>query len=320
MKTLTSKISLCNFCNEENRQFVFQAKDYHTNKYLSLYKCISCGLVQTEPKPNKLQLSAHYYKNYRKKDGRRFPSIIEQWLNLGYLLKVKRILRLFNKGYILDVGCGRGLELKLLKQKGWKVLGTEISKDLLTQLSSQNIPAIKSDIWEIRGKEKFEIITFFHSLEHIYYPNKALKATSRLIKKDGFLIVAVPNFGSFENIIFKGKGFHLDVPRHLYHFYKFTLVTFIENLGFKLQNCKNFSLEYDLYSFVQGGLNTLLPSSNNMLYRFLLGERFSFGNSLGLLFQLPVALLLLLISLVIVPVFTYLGWGGTVTLTFKRIK
>lgn len=319
MRILTSRINPCNFCNGIEWNLLFHAKDYFTSNRFKLYKCTRCDLIQTEPKPNKLVLTS-YYNNYRREGGTRFPEFIEQWLNLGYLLKVKRILKFFSKGYILDVGCGRGLELKLLKQKGWKVLGTEISKDLLIQLSNLNIPVVNSDISEIKGKKKFDVITFFHSLEHLYYPNKALKATARLIKKNGYLIIAVPNFGSFENIIFKGNGFHLDVPRHLFHFYKTTLVNFMEKLGFKLQNCKNFSLEYDLYSFVQGGLNTLIPQSDNTLYRFLLGEKFSISKILNLFIQLPVALLLFLISLIIVPIFASLGWGGTMVLTFKKVK
>lgn len=316
---MKTKILPCNFCNEVKQRFIFQAKDYITNDQFKLYKCIRCQLVQTQPRLDKLLLAAHYYKNYRKANGKRFPGFIEQWLNIGYLLKVKRLLKLFSKASILDVGCGRGLELKILKQNGWWVLGTEMSDDLLVKLSKQKIPATKADIWEITGNERFDVITFSHSLEHFHDPDRALKASARLIKKGGYLVVAVPNFESFENAVFQRNWFHLDVPRHLFHFSKSTLVSYIDQLGFKLQNCKDFSLEYDIYSFMQSGLNALMPKSNNILYRFLLSERLSLHERLSLLLQLPFAIFLFLIGLVIVPIFSFLSHGGTMELTFRRI-
>lgn len=313
------KIIHCNFCNEVKHQLIFRAKDYITNDQFNLYRCTRCKLVQTRPRLAKSLLTSHYYNNYRKADGRRFPKFIEQLLNIGYLLKVKRLLKLFDQASILDVGCGRGLELKILKQNGWRVLGTEMSDDLLSLLSKQKIPAIKSDIWEITGKERFDVITFSHSLEHFHYPDRALQASARLVKKGGYLIIAVPNFDSFENSFFQRNWFHLDVPRHLFHFPKSTLVRYIDKLGFKLQNCKDFSLEYDIYSFIQSGLNALVPKSNNTLYRFLLSERLSKYEKLGLLFQLPFAFFLFLLSLVLVPIFSFLDHGGTMVLTFKRV-
>ena len=316
---MKKKIYPCNFCKGQKQEAIFQSYDYITNDQFCLYSCSRCHLVQTQPKPKKNIMTSRYYQNYRKIDGGRFLNPIELWINFCYSIRVKLILQLINKkGSILDVGCGRGLELRILKQKGWQVLGTEMFNRSPTLPSNRNIPIIKSDIWEISGKEKFDVITFWHSLEHLYSPNRALINAFRLLKTGGYLIIAMPNFESFESRVFKNYWFHLDVPRHLYHFSKNTLVNFVEKLGFKLQDHIDFSLEYDFYSYLQSSLNALFPSSNNILYRFFLGEKLSFRHRVILLLQSPIAILLFLFGVVLVPIFTFLYGGGTMVLTFKK--
>lgn len=313
------KIYPCIFCKGQRHEAIFLSKDYITNDQFWLYRCSKCSIVETQPKPKKNIMISRYYRNYRKNDRGRFINPVELWIDFCYSIRVKLILQLINKkGSILDVGCGRGLELQMLKQKGWQVLGTEIFNDSPTRLSNKNIPIIKSDIWKIEGTDKCDVITFWHSLEHLYYPNKALEASFRLLKSGGYLIVAIPNFESFESRIFKKNWFHIDVPRHLFHFSKTTLVNFVEKLGYKLHDYKNFSLEYDFYSFLQSGLNALFPSSSNILFRFFLGEKLSFSHNIILLLQLPIAIILFLFGIVFVPIFTFLFEGGTMVLIFKK--
>lgn len=320
MKLYKKQIGLCDFCGSSQRRPVFLAKDYITGQKFWLYRCWQCGLVQTLPRPPKQIMESLYYRNYRQIDGVRFAAPIERFLRACYDLRVGKILKLREKGRILDVGCGRGLEILSLAKKGWQVLGTEISDDLVERLSGRGVSVVKSDIWKIKRAHKFDIITFWHSLEHLYFPKKALLAANTLLGNGGYLIIAVPNFASLEGTVFQEHWFHLDVPRHLFHFSKKNLVNFIEGLGFKLKDQSTFAIEYDFYSFWQSSLNFLFPASNNLVYRLMIGESPSLEKVLIVFLQIPFLIFIFVISIFAVPFLEFLGKSGTMTLVFQKIS
>ena len=243
---------------------------------------------------------------------------IEWWMNFCYLVRVRRIFKLRKTGRVLDVGCGRGLELKLLKQKGWEILGTEMFDSLLHELSKQQISAIKLDIWELNRKGVFDVVMFWHTLEHQYHPARALHAAVKLLADNGYLIIATPNFTSWESRLFGKYWFHLDVPRHLFLFSRSSLIDFMEKLDMKLVYKHSFSLEFDFFSFWQSSVNFLFPGLNNLLYQFLSGKRLSFAQNVLLLLQLPFVMIIFFLSLAVVPLLAFSGESGTMVLIFKK--
>jgi 2-polyprenyl-3-methyl-5-hydroxy-6-metoxy-1,4-benzoquinol methylase len=128
---------------------------------------------------------------------------------------------------ILDIGCGTGDFLAAAKNKGWSVVGiepNENAKNLATKkvntphtkVSSfyKNIEALLKD----KGDEKFDVITMWHVLEHVYNLEEYIRNLEKLLKPNGSLLIAVPNYNSFDAKYYGKFWAAYDVPRHLWHF------------------------------------------------------------------------------------------------------
>ena len=117
---------------------------------------------------------------------------------------------------ILDVGAGTGDFLKVCKDDSWNVFGVE------PDLGARNIASKKGiilleDLSKIKNKQ-FEIITLWHVLEHVENLEEYISTLKSLLTKDGKLIIAVPNYKSYDAKYYKEFWAAFDVPRHLWHF------------------------------------------------------------------------------------------------------
>jgi len=150
--------------------------------------------------------------------------------------KAELILEYKKNGRILDVGCGDGSLLKFLKESGWQVFGVEpheTSSRYAQEVLGLNVFPGRLDEANY-PEESFDVITLFHVLEHLPDPAETLEKSRPLLRKDGFLLVEVPNFESFETKIFRSKWVGLSAPLHLYHFTPGTLQMILKNCGFFL--------------------------------------------------------------------------------------
>ncbi|WP_369908031.1 class I SAM-dependent methyltransferase [Mesonia sp. K7] len=118
---------------------------------------------------------------------------------------------------ILDIGAGTGDFLAYLKKKDWQVKGVEPNPSA-RNLAEQKGITLHQDISELPTDDKFEVITLWHVLEHIPdLENFILQLKSRLTE-NGVLIIAVPNFKSYDARYYQNFWAAYDVPRHLWHF------------------------------------------------------------------------------------------------------
>lgn len=120
---------------------------------------------------------------------------------------------------VLDIGCGTGDFLLGCKNKKFVVSGIEPNAKARALSELKLGSKIYSDISELENK-KFDCITMWHVLEHIPNLSEYIDNLKRLLKKDGTLIVAVPNFKSFDASYYGKYWAAYDVPRHLSHFSK----------------------------------------------------------------------------------------------------
>jgi SAM-dependent methyltransferase len=158
------------------------------------------------------------------------------------------------RGRALDVGCGDGSFLIGLARQGWEVFGTELSAPIAATAKQRLGDRVRiEEIEKISHQEaSFDLITFWHVLEHLDHPRRALAAARRLIKSDGTVVIAVPNIGSLQAQLFKQDWLHLDVPRHRWHFDPGTLSDLAERCNFEVRQVRHFSAEYGPFGIVQG--------------------------------------------------------------------
>jgi SAM-dependent methyltransferase len=173
-------------------------------------------------------------------------------------------------GRALDVGCGDGSFLIELAHRGWEVFGTELSAPIAATAKEQ-----LGDRVRVEGMEKtthqeasFDLITFWHVLEHLDHPRTALAEARRLIKPDGTVVIAVPNIRSFQARLFKQDWLHLDVPRHRWHFDPRTLSDLAARCNFEVAQVRHFSAEYGPFGIVQG-IATKLGGGHILFTRLL---------------------------------------------------
>jgi len=185
-------------------------------------------------------------------------------------------------GAVLDIGCGRGLMLYGLARRGWRTVGVEMSE--AASRHAREVLGLDVRVGDLAGCEfpsaSFDVVTLFHVLEHLPDPDAALAEARRVITPDGRLLVEVPNFGSLQSQLTGGKGFHLDAPRHLFHFTRAALLQLLGRAGFEPLGVATHSFEFGYFGMLQSLLN-VATLRQNALYEMLKNRSARPPESLG---------------------------------------
>ena len=126
----------------------------------------------------------------------------------------------------------------------------------------KNFESIK-DLHILKDGQKFDVITLWHSLEHIHDISELYKQINRLLSHDGILLIAVPNLSAPEKTFYGEKWAPFDAPRHLYHFQIESLKDLCNKYKFKILR------KYSLYQDTP--YNILLSISNNSPFQIFKG-------------------------------------------------
>jgi SAM-dependent methyltransferase len=161
--------------------------------------------------------------------------------------------------------------LAVLRDHGWRVLGTERSAGAVQFAKDTNgIPMVVGDLDQIGDREQFDLIILFHVLEHLTEPLAMLRQCALLLKPGGMMVVAVPNLASWQARICGRSWFHLDLPRHRHHFPPAALDLALEKSGFRVSHTSTVSFEHDPFGWLQSLLN-LVGFEQNLLTKRLMG-------------------------------------------------
>ena len=257
----------CCICGRTHEEVFCESADYITGEVFRVVRCTGCGLIYVNPRPSVDSLSRYYPQTHQSSS----PALYERSDARPRIRLVSGLLG-GTPGRILDVGCGKGLLLLGLRERGWEVCGTELSEASAQIASTAGITVYNLPVEECPFElEFFDVVTLYHSLEHMTNPQKTLKAVHRLLRPGGFLVVEVPNIGSWYARAFGTEWFHLDVPRHLYHFNRQTLQRMLETCGFLVRSKSTHNVQYDAFGTVQSILNRVFRKKN-LLNNFNTGE------------------------------------------------
>lgn len=251
---MTEQVS-CIICGENESKLLFRSKSFmHSDESFTLVQCVKCGLVFLNPRPT-IDEIGKYYENYHLHVDISNLSRIAKQIFLVETIGHTRYETKTENNKLLEIGFGDGLFLEYMKNKKWDVYGIEIEEPCVKRLKKVGIENVYTgNIFSVSFDDKtFDLVRMNQALEHMHDPLKVLIEVKRILKEDGKLIIAVPNFSGACHRMFKQYAYSLHVPFHLYFFNLVTLGKLIDKVGgFKIVRVhKNNSLVLFLASAVQ---------------------------------------------------------------------
>lgn len=284
---------LCPLCRESEVTTLYpEVQDYITQDVFSVLRCSKCDLSWTQPVPN--DLNPYYPHTYR-----RYNIFVLSVLKFLYRRRVSRWNQLFDKpGSALELGCGDGFMLNALRSYGWRVFGTERT-DSMAAFARKNfgLTVYVEDNAPIPTGEKYDLVIMFQVLEHLRDPILQLTRAVSLLGPNGKLIICVPNRASWQAKLCKEQWFHLDVPRHLFHWSPDSLRVAAEIAGVKFDSSSFTSLEHDPYGWIQSILNCAFGDRNRMTLLLMRAKPFQLRDLVMLMLAVAITPCAFLVSL-----------------------
>ena len=225
----------CGVCNKRNFYKKVNIKDpFDESSTYDLMLCLSCKTISTNPVPK--DLYKYYKDNYdsyqKKKSLFSFIYGFSQHFNNYYKTIILKKLKARS---VLDYGCGSGAFLRYTCKRGYKTSGYE-------PINKTNDERISSTMGTFKNK-MFDCITLWHVLEHTENPVGVMNKLKGKLKSNGTMLVALPNYDSYDNIYYNNMWAGYDVPRHLYHFNKESFMFLSQKVGLRLVGTKPLLLD-----------------------------------------------------------------------------
>jgi 2-polyprenyl-3-methyl-5-hydroxy-6-metoxy-1,4-benzoquinol methylase len=222
-----------------NKKHFLTVTDYSVSKEtFELYYDQDLDLLITSPQPSPENLGRYYESNdyISHTDSKR--SLFEKAYHFVKGIALKNKLNLINncssiKGNLLDIGAGTGDFLLTAKQNGWNTIGVEPSEKAKGIAVGKGIQF--SDSTEELESNSFDVITMWHVLEHVPNLEIQIKELKRLVKPNGTIIIAVPNFKSYDAKYYGKFWAAFDVPIHFWHFSKTSIKLLFQKEDIKLE-------------------------------------------------------------------------------------
>lgn len=267
----------CYLCGHEGKLLYESLKDrlFGAPGEWNLKKCTNseCGLVWLDPMPVEEDIGKAYQSYYTHQDTSNIPNTwprhFYRLLKEGYLAnkygylnskvgtwqKLLSILMYFDPGRcagldfsimylpsqsnasLLEVGCGSGWMLKIMKDLGWNVEGVDFDPYAVENAKSKGL-CVNCGTLSSQGylDNHFDVIIMSHLIEHIHEPLKLLDECYRILKPGGKLVIVTPNIGSLGHQYFKASWRGLEPPRHLHIFTPNSLENLTKKAGFNTTN------------------------------------------------------------------------------------
>jgi len=244
-----------------NKKHFLTVKDYSVSKEtFDLYHDETLDMLITHPQPSLENLGKYYESEdyISHTDNKR--SLFEKLYHFIKNIALKNKLNLINslqpnKGRLLDIGAGTGEFLSVAKNNGWQTIGVEPSEKAKSIAINKGVSFV--ELTTELENNSFDVISMWHVLEHVPDLDKQIKELKRLLKPTGALIIAVPNFKSFDAKHYGKFWAAYDVPIHFWHFSKTAIKLLFEKEEMKLEK--------------------VLPMKFDSFYVSLLSEKYKSG-------------------------------------------
>ena len=249
MKSVTH----CSLCGNSNLNTVLTVKDWLVTKELfDVVECSACKSRHTSPIPEKREIDRYYNSDeYRPHNlhRRKMSDLIYRTIRGMMIEKKKKWIRSFSRlkrGRLLDVGSGTGEFAASMRNNGWEVCCVESSEQIRSIAKENfNLDVISPNVWLGKDKSSFDVITFWHTLEHVESPKLYLETAKSQLNEKGTIFIGVPNFTSYDAMFYGKNWAAYDAPRHITHFDPSSMGKFFDVCDLKLLGI--IGLPYDAY-------------------------------------------------------------------------
>ena len=220
----TERLTECPVCNNQAFSDWLVCKDYLvSNAEFQIQNCTKCGFKATNPRPDAAEIGQYYQSDQYISHSDTKQGLVSQLYHTVRKITVQQKVKLINqlqpqKGSLLDIGCGQGYFLEASKSAGWRVEGVEPDSYARAQASERNHIKVVSSISDLADNTSVAVTSMWHVLEHVHTLQSTLSWIRDHTQPKGYLIVAVPNYQSWDANYYKQYWAAFDVPRHLYHF------------------------------------------------------------------------------------------------------
>ena len=198
-------------------------------------------VLKTIPTPKEEDLPSYYsseaYASHQERASTPVLWVYMRVRKIAMKSKIKLISTFNTKtGDLLDFGCGLGGFLSATHAKGWSSYGIEPHQKVKTKAKKTSGREVYSTIGEAqKTNKKYDVITMWHSLEHVVDLGKTIRFLYNSTKKEGKVVVAVPNHQSFDAKHYKNFWAAYDTPRHVWHFDQKSITNVFKKHGFSLE-------------------------------------------------------------------------------------
>jgi SAM-dependent methyltransferase len=235
LETLTS----CPRCGSSSPTLTQAVRDHSISKEVfQVCTCAVCGFTFTNPRPTPNELGRYYESEAYISHSNTSHSLQDKIYQLVRRRAIRQKHALIAahepQGRVLDIGCGTGQFLAYLMSRGYLVQGVEPNTTAREQAIADHALNVVPSLEQVQSQENFQVVTMWHVLEHVPDVRATFKRLFALLGKRGLLVIAVPDRESWDAQHYGSDWAAWDVPRHLSHFRRPDIHTFLAEHGFEL--------------------------------------------------------------------------------------
>lgn len=268
----------CPVCNSTLIRKCLETTDETvTNEVFEIWECSVCTGRFTQNIPSAGTIGKYYQADAYISHSNTRSGLVNKLYHAvrSVTLSGKRKLILshtnIRKGKLLDIGAGIGSFVRHMRHSGWETTGLEpgsLAVSRAQRLYGLDLLAPET-LYSLPSGE-YDAITLWHVLEHVHELHPYMEQFSRLLKPDGLIFIAVPNFTSFDCSIYGKWWAAYDVPRHLYHFSPGAMRNLVHHHQFEMAAIK--PMWYDSF-YVSMLSEKNKTGRNNYIKAFITGLR-----------------------------------------------
>jgi 2-polyprenyl-3-methyl-5-hydroxy-6-metoxy-1,4-benzoquinol methylase len=248
-----------------------------TPRTFRLNACPACDSLFLNPPPEPDELAAFYPSQYWWSSSR--STLLKQLENvyrklvlrdhLSFIVAAGRREGRAKNVRLLDIGCGNGTLIGILKQRGFDVVGVDTSAEASRVAAEEyGVKVIVGSLHDAQFESAaFDVITLFHVMEHVTNPHDVLAEVRRVLKPGGALVLQVPNIDSWQFRWFGARWYGLDIPRHVIDYTARGIVGLVEAAGFSVKRVRQFNLRDNAPALISSLFPSLDPVSRPIRQR-----------------------------------------------------